>query len=256
MEFLICFVFYFFINEPNIKIDPDERVLLNRAAEAKKKYIAEGTDASIADQLVFKEILVPNSKLFIHEFWFDIVGWIAAPEDDPLTERHKDNPWLWEFMPPRDAGVAESAPSRKFQEARSMFDLDPNGFTEALRAFYKDVCIQDACDLLIKGFVTNKDGSLNCWIELQNHISAILKNTAATPGDDPVTTDDPLQKVQSLLSSYVEKMDTVHKGLDDTAKLLRRYLTITKPYENARFSKDNLWRFANLTQRSHKQPGL
>ena len=53
--FLFCFVCQFFLSEPYIKINPDERVLLNRAAKAKKKYIAEGIDASIADQLVFKE---------------------------------------------------------------------------------------------------------------------------------------------------------------------------------------------------------
>ncbi len=255
MLFLIMFFFQFFVNEPNTKIHLDERVLLNRAVEAKKKYIAAGTDASTADQSVFKEILVPNSKLLIHECWFDIIAWIAAPEDDPLTERHKDNPWLWEFMPPRDAGVADPAPSRQFQAARSIFDLDPHGFIEALSAFEKDVHIQDVCNLLMKRLVSNA-GFMRCWIGLQNDISAILENRDGNPDGEAVTIDDPLQKELSLMSSHIEKMEVVPKGLANTAKFLTRYQTITKPYENCKFSKDKLRRLANLTQPSHKHLGL
>ena len=133
-----------------------------------------------------------------------------------------------------------------------MFDLDPNGFIEALSAFYNDVCIQDGCEFLVKGFVTRQDGFLDCWIELQNHIPAILENTAAISGGDAITTDDPMQKVDSLLSSNAENMDTVHKCLVDTIKFLRRYLAIIRPYGNCRFPKDNLRRSANLTQRSHE----
>ena len=65
-------------------------MLLNRAAKAKKKYIAEGADGGIADQLVFKEIVVPNSKLFINEFWFDIVAWIAASGEECASSAERN----------------------------------------------------------------------------------------------------------------------------------------------------------------------
>lgn len=232
-----------------------EQTVSDRAASTKKKCLAEEIDASLADQSVFEQIQAPESTLFIHKIWFDLVAWMAERRD-PLVERHKNNPWLWEFMPPKDAGLTDLALSRQFQGARSMFDFDPNGFVEVLSAFNRDLHLQDLCELLIERLAQSEKSleHLQCWMDIQSDISAILKSAAVGPGDATVTTNNPdLCKALELLDSQIESGGTVvSEGLNDTAQFMRRHLTSTKPHQNCELTSGKLQRLANLTRCSRE----
>ncbi|KAH9873318.1 hypothetical protein J1614_005716 [Plenodomus biglobosus] len=207
-----------------------DNIVKRKATRVKKRYIANGIHASMADRLVFEKILLLKTSLFIHGIWFEIVGWTAAT-GDPHRKRHKHYQWLWEFMPPRDAEVTQATPSRLFQGVKMVFDLDSNTFFDALGAFYKDLCLSDGCDILWRALATQTQG-LHLWSQPWKEICTILESSV-TPTDGDAMTDARLHKQLDCLSSFD---DSVDKSLADTKRYSRKYLTVTRPYQDCEFS--------------------
>ena len=162
------------------------------------QYSSAGLTTERIHQLHLLENSQSSSYYFIDEIWFDIVACVAEPQDW-LRSRHKDYPWLWDFISPNTQSKSGQLSLEELQDARSNFDLNPEDFIKRLQSFSEDLRISDVSTQIVLYCASQEHGEhcsqvrLECWMALQDRIRSVTEGPRS-PGATTTSTDDSTQK--------------------------------------------------------------
>lgn len=145
-----------------------------RIKKAVSAYASEET--AQVKTMIFQTEVLPFTALFLDDFWYSLVEWIAACEEDPLKRGYEERPWLWEFLPRNEPAKFMAMSSDDFQGARAQFEVDPNGFIESLKAYYWKVATKEACETLTSQLSLTRQTLMVFWIKIQESCETYLQN--------------------------------------------------------------------------------